>query len=114
MVENAIQIALNYLERSGEIDDYNKTCDFLIAKIEFMIRQGQRNKLLLVTTSQVRPLADDAPRHNAVTELLLAWPAVAVLAADPKPVELGDPKPRCHSRPRECDVCECEEYFPQR
>jgi hypothetical protein len=47
LAENAIQIALNYLERSGEIDDYAETCDFLIAKVGFMIRQGQRNKILL-------------------------------------------------------------------
>jgi hypothetical protein len=47
LAEGAIRIALNYLERSGEIDDYTETCEFLIAKIGFMIREGQRNKLLL-------------------------------------------------------------------
>jgi hypothetical protein len=47
LLEGAIRIALNYLERSGEIDDYTETCEFLIAKIGFMIREGQRNKLLL-------------------------------------------------------------------
>jgi len=56
LAENALQIALNYLVRSGEIDDYQDTCDFLIASISFMIRQGQRNKLLLgnraITTFQ--------------------------------------------------------------
>ena len=47
LAEGAIRIALNYLERSGEIDDYTETFEFLIAKIGFMIREGQRNKLLL-------------------------------------------------------------------
>ena len=47
LAEHAIQIALNYLQRSGEIDDYAQTCEFLIATIGLMIRKGQRNKLLL-------------------------------------------------------------------
>ena len=47
LMEGAIQIALNYLERSGEIDDYTETCQFLVDRLEFMIRQGQRNKLAL-------------------------------------------------------------------
>ncbi len=47
LAEGAIQIALNYLERSGEIDDYTETCEFLIAKVAFMIKHGQRNRLLL-------------------------------------------------------------------
>jgi hypothetical protein len=47
LMANAIQIALNYLQRSGEIDDYTETCEFLADKVEAMIRQGQRNRLML-------------------------------------------------------------------
>jgi len=47
LLEGAVQIALNYLERAGEIDDYTETCQFLVNKVEFMIRQGQRNRILL-------------------------------------------------------------------
>ena len=47
LAEGAIQIALNYLERSGEIDNYAEACEFLIDRIGFMIRQGERNRLLL-------------------------------------------------------------------
>ena len=47
MLENSVQIALNYLERSGEIDDYEETCEFLVDNVAFMIRHGQHNKLLL-------------------------------------------------------------------
>jgi hypothetical protein len=47
LLENAIQIALNYFERAGEIDDYAETRKFLIDHVQFMIRQGQRNKLIL-------------------------------------------------------------------
>jgi hypothetical protein len=47
LMANAIQIALNYLQRSGEIDDYAETCEFLADKVETMMRQGQRNRLVL-------------------------------------------------------------------
>jgi hypothetical protein len=47
VMENAIQIALNFLERSGEIDDYTEACRFVADRVEFMMRQGQRNRLVL-------------------------------------------------------------------
>jgi hypothetical protein len=47
LAEHAIQIALNYLQGSGEIDNYAETCECLMTTVGFMIRQGQRNKLLL-------------------------------------------------------------------
>jgi hypothetical protein len=47
LLENAVQIALNYLERAGEIDDYPRTCQFLLEKVELMMRQGQYNKIVL-------------------------------------------------------------------
>ena len=51
---NAIQIALNYLQRSGEIDDYTETFRFLADKVEAMMRQGQSNQLVLAN----RAIAD--------------------------------------------------------
>jgi hypothetical protein len=45
--QNAIQIALDYLRRTGEIDDYAETLQFLVNNIDFMINEGQRNKLVL-------------------------------------------------------------------
>ena len=42
-----MQIAWDYLERTCQIDDPAETNRFLIDKVEFMIGQGQRNKLLL-------------------------------------------------------------------
>jgi len=47
LLKNSVQIALNYLERSGEIDDYKETCEFLVNEVASMIRHGQHNKLLL-------------------------------------------------------------------
>jgi hypothetical protein len=47
LLEGAVQIALNYVQRAGEIDDYTETCRFLVERVEFMIRQGHRNRLLL-------------------------------------------------------------------
>jgi hypothetical protein len=47
LMEEAKQIAWNFLERSGEIDDPAEASQFLVNKIEFMIGQGQRNRLML-------------------------------------------------------------------
>ena len=47
LLEEAKQIAWNFLERSGEIDDPGEASRFLANKIEFMIAQGQRNRLVL-------------------------------------------------------------------
>jgi|SRR5690349_14290335 hypothetical protein len=47
LVEDAVQIAFNFLARSGEIDDPAEAVGFLADKIHFMISQGQRNKLAL-------------------------------------------------------------------
>jgi hypothetical protein len=47
LLQNAVQIALDYLDRAGEIDDYVETCQFLVDKVEFMMKQGQHNKLVL-------------------------------------------------------------------
>ena len=47
LLEETIQIAWNFLEGAGEIDDPAEATRFLANKIEFMIGQGQRNKLVL-------------------------------------------------------------------
>jgi hypothetical protein len=47
LIEAAVQIALNYLVRAGEIDDYAEARQFLVDIIEFMMKQGQYNKLVL-------------------------------------------------------------------
>jgi len=47
LMESAMQIAWDYLARSGEIDDPAEANRFLTDKIEFMIGQGQRNRLVL-------------------------------------------------------------------
>jgi hypothetical protein len=47
LLEAAIQIAWNFLDRAGEIDDPIEAKRFLVDRIEFMIAQGQRNRLVL-------------------------------------------------------------------
>ena len=47
LLMEAKQIAENFLERSGEIDDAWEASQFLTRKIEQMIGQGQRNRLAL-------------------------------------------------------------------
>lgn len=47
LVESAVRIAWDFLDRAGEIDDPAEASRFLTQKVEFMIAQGQRNKLML-------------------------------------------------------------------
>ena len=47
LLQSSVQIALDYLDRAGEIDDYTEACQFLVDNVELMIKQGQHNKLVL-------------------------------------------------------------------
>jgi CubicO group peptidase (beta-lactamase class C family) len=47
LMESAVQIAWDYLEQTGQIDDGAFTSRFLMNTIEDMIRKGERRRLLL-------------------------------------------------------------------
>jgi hypothetical protein len=47
LLEEAVRIAVDFLDRSGEIDDPMETSRFLVAKVKSMIDRGQHNRLLL-------------------------------------------------------------------
>ena len=47
LLDEAVQIAADFLDRTGQIDDRVEAGEFLVNKIQFMISQGQRNRLLL-------------------------------------------------------------------
>ena len=47
LFENSIQIAWDYLERAGEIDDAFVASRFLSDTIGIIIRRGERRQLLL-------------------------------------------------------------------
>lgn len=47
LVEYTVQIAWDYLERTGQIDDESFTSRFLLKTVGDMIRQGERRRLLL-------------------------------------------------------------------
>ena len=47
LMENSIQIAWDYLERAGEIEDAAVASRFLAGAVELMIRRGERRRLLL-------------------------------------------------------------------
>ncbi len=47
LLEESVRIAFDFLERSGEVDDPMETGRFLVDRIQFMLSQGQRNRLLL-------------------------------------------------------------------
>jgi hypothetical protein len=47
LTEEAIQIAWDYLERAGEIEDVEFCSHVLLNSVETMVRQGVRSRLLL-------------------------------------------------------------------
>jgi hypothetical protein len=47
LVEHSIQIAWDYLERTGELEDPEIASKALLDAVESMIRQGVRSRLLL-------------------------------------------------------------------
>lgn len=47
VVENSIQIAWDFLERSGEITDPGDTSRFLLRNIDDMARAGEHRKIML-------------------------------------------------------------------
>ena len=46
-MENAVQIAWDYLERTGQIDDAAFTSRFLQTTVEEMVRRGEQRQLIL-------------------------------------------------------------------
>jgi hypothetical protein len=47
LIENAIQIAWDYLERTGEIADAAETSSFLLKSVDEMVLKGERRTLML-------------------------------------------------------------------
>lgn len=47
LMEKSIQIAWDYLERSGELGEPEAASRFLLASVEWMVRQGERRQLVL-------------------------------------------------------------------
>lgn len=47
LIEISIQIAWDYLERSGELGDPNVASRFLMNSVESMVRNGERRRLML-------------------------------------------------------------------
>lgn len=64
-VENSVQIAWDYLERTGQIDDPKFVSEFLVAAIEHMVRNGEKRPLALanlaiMTYERLRRLEKEA------------------------------------------------------
>ena len=47
LMENSIQIAWDYLERTGDLGDPEVASRFLLETVERMVRKGERRRLLL-------------------------------------------------------------------
>ena len=46
-MEKSIEIAWDYLERTGQIDDPEFTSKFLVTSVEHAVRMGERRQLML-------------------------------------------------------------------
>jgi hypothetical protein len=68
LLEESVKIAADYLDRTGEIDNVDEAYQFLVAKVGFMIAQGQRNRLLLANRAIA---AYQRYREARTVELLL-------------------------------------------
>ncbi|MEZ0081517.1 hypothetical protein [Bradyrhizobium japonicum] len=60
LIENSVQIAWDYLERSGEIVDAAEASRFLLKAVDKMVLQGEYRKLMLANR------AIDAYRHRTL------------------------------------------------
>jgi hypothetical protein len=60
LIENAVQIAWDYLEQSGEIADAPEASRFLLKAVDEMVLQGEYRKLMLANR------AIDAYRNRIV------------------------------------------------
>jgi hypothetical protein len=58
LIEKSIQIAWEYLERTGEIADADEASRFLLRSVDQMVLQGERRRLMLANR------AIDAYRHR--------------------------------------------------
>jgi hypothetical protein len=47
LMENSIEIAWDYLERTGELGDPERASRVLLDTVELMVRNGERRKLIL-------------------------------------------------------------------
>ena len=47
LMENALQIAWDYLEQTGQIEDPEFTGKFLLGAVEHLISRGERRRLAL-------------------------------------------------------------------
>jgi hypothetical protein len=47
LIENALQIAWDYLEQTGQIDDPELTSFLLLDTVEHLVRRGERRRLAL-------------------------------------------------------------------
>ena len=69
-MENAVQIAWDVWEWSGEIDDPGDARRFLLKTVADLVTKGERRRLMLVNR------AIDAYRHRRKSKLVAEAPAV--------------------------------------
>ena len=64
LLEEAVQIAFNFLSRSGEVEDPMEAAGFLADRILFLMSQGQRNRVALANRAISAYQRDREARAN--------------------------------------------------
>jgi hypothetical protein len=54
LLEEAVNIAWVYLQRTGELGDGNIAASFLCDRVDAMIRRGQRNRMFLANMAIIK------------------------------------------------------------
>jgi hypothetical protein len=54
LLEQSVDIAWVYLQRSGDLGDGNNAARFLTDRIDAMIRRGERNRMFLANMAIIR------------------------------------------------------------
>jgi hypothetical protein len=85
LIEKSIQIAWDYLERTGEIEDESEANRFLMRSVDQMVMQGERRRLMLANR------AIDAYRHRNCGSLLRKRTRRRVAMPD-KPINGREPE----------------------
>jgi hypothetical protein len=67
LIEHSVQIAWDFLARTGELDDAAVASRFLVDDIELMVQRGERRRLLLSNKA-----IDDYRRFKRKRAMLVA------------------------------------------
>jgi hypothetical protein len=88
LLEESLQIAWEFLERTGELGDGAEASRFLSEKIEAMIRRGERSRLALSNRAISAYQRFEVNSSTASTLGFERLPDKAACAGEPSPIRI--------------------------